>query len=106
MYEYSNDIEEKLNKFSSICGTINRHLKSKTRKETQVKFYKTITVPTLTYGSMIWTTTRKSNSRTRNEISKMNQWRYTRLDTFRNKDIRTELNIYSLHDRIRQHRTR
>jgi hypothetical protein len=34
------DIHNKLNKFSSICGTLRRTLKTKTRKATQMKFYK------------------------------------------------------------------
>lgn len=52
---YSRDIKQKLNKFTRICGTIETVLKTK-QDEKQLKFYKTIAIPTLTYGSETWTT--------------------------------------------------
>jgi hypothetical protein len=50
-YKYNED----LRKFQNICGVIARTLKKKTRKETNLKFYKIMTVPVLLYGSETWT---------------------------------------------------
>jgi hypothetical protein len=52
------DLEIKMNRFNQFCSTIRRTLNNKTRTETQIKFYKVMVVPTLTYGSEIWTITR------------------------------------------------
>lgn len=41
------DVENKINKFRWICETINRTLKNKVRKDTKLKLYKTMAVPTL-----------------------------------------------------------
>jgi hypothetical protein len=48
------DINNKIQKFQMVCGTISRTLENKTRKDTLMKFYKTMTVPTLSYGSESW----------------------------------------------------
>jgi hypothetical protein len=53
------DLEIKRNRFNQICSTIRTTLNNKTRKETQFKVYKAVAVPTLTYGSEIWTITKK-----------------------------------------------
>jgi hypothetical protein len=37
-----------------MCGTIKRTLINKTRKDTQLKFYKVMTVPVLLYGCENW----------------------------------------------------
>jgi hypothetical protein len=46
-----------------MCGTIRRTLNKKTRKDTQIKFYKAMAVPTFTYGLEIWTLTKKTGSK-------------------------------------------
>jgi hypothetical protein len=38
---------DKLSKFQNICGVIARTLKKKTRKETNLKFYKIMAVPVI-----------------------------------------------------------
>jgi hypothetical protein len=53
-YNYDADLQIKLNKFQYMCGTIKRTLTNKTRKDTQLKFYKVMVVPTLLYGYEIW----------------------------------------------------
>jgi hypothetical protein len=53
-YNYDADLRIKLNKFQYMCGTIKRTLTNKTRKDTQLKFYKVMVVPTLLYGYEIW----------------------------------------------------
>lgn len=50
-YDGDTDWERKLSAFRSICGTIHRNLKNKTRKDTRMKFYKTVAVPTFLYAS-------------------------------------------------------
>jgi hypothetical protein len=49
------DTDAKIKKFQNICGTVRRTLKGKTRKDTQIKFYQVMAVPTLLYGSECWT---------------------------------------------------
>jgi hypothetical protein len=44
----SRDLGIKMNRFNQICSTLRRTLNIKTRKETQIKFYKATAVPTLT----------------------------------------------------------
>jgi hypothetical protein len=44
------DVNNKIQKFQMVCGTISRTLKNKTHKDTLMKFYKTMAVPVLSYG--------------------------------------------------------
>jgi hypothetical protein len=46
----SRDLEIKMNRFNQMCSTIHRTLNIKARKERQIKFYKAVTVTTLTHG--------------------------------------------------------
>jgi hypothetical protein len=48
----------KLRKFQRICGVIRRTLRQKTLQSTQLKFYKVVAVPMLTYASEKWTMNR------------------------------------------------
>jgi hypothetical protein len=48
-----NDKLSKLKKY--MCAEIARTLKKKTSKETNLKFYKILTVPVTLYGSETWT---------------------------------------------------
>jgi hypothetical protein len=50
-YKYDEDLNDKLSKFQNICGVIARTLKKKTRKVTNLKFYKIMSVPVLLFGS-------------------------------------------------------
>jgi len=47
--------DKKNNIFQGICRTIKKHLK-KTRKDTQMKFYKAVARPSQLYGSETWVT--------------------------------------------------
>lgn len=104
-YTKNEDIQNKINKFSYVCGVINRSLKN-TRKETKIKFYKVMAAPMLLYGSEFWTLTKKEERRI--EAAEMRFLRsvagYTLLDKKRSDDIRRELNIFKLIDRIKQYR--
>jgi hypothetical protein len=59
------EIDKKLGRFQMLCGTIHTRtyiyitLKNKTRRDTRLEFYKTVTVPALMYGSVIWVPTKK-----------------------------------------------
>jgi hypothetical protein len=80
-----------------LCGTIHRTLKNKIRKETRLKFYKTMAIPALMYGSEIWVPTKKVQTRIQStEMVFLRKTKScTKLDYITN-EIRTELNIYSV----------
>jgi len=77
------------NRFQRICGIIRKHLK-KIRTDTQMKFFKVVSRPTLLYGSETWVTTKRDM--TRLEAAEMRFLRsvkgYTRLDKIRSEVIR------------------
>ena len=54
-YQFSNDVESKMAKFLQLIGTIK--IFRKVRKETILKIYNTLIVPTFLYGSENWTLT-------------------------------------------------
>jgi hypothetical protein len=53
------DINVKLQTFQQICGTIKRTLAGKVTKETFLRFYKIMAIPTRLYGSECWTLTKR-----------------------------------------------
>jgi hypothetical protein len=91
-------LNDKLSKFENICGVIARILKMKTRKETNLKFYKIMAVPVLLYDSE--TRTLRKRDWNRIQAAEMKCLRTvkgcTRLDQIRNEDIRNELGISPL----------
>ena len=82
-----------------------KHFK-KTRTDTQRKFYKVVTRPTLLYGSETWVTT--TRDMTRLEAAEMRFLRsgkgYTRLDKIRSEVIRKELEISGIQDVKTKHK--
>ena len=52
------DKKKKNNRFQRICGTVRKYLK-KTRIDTQMKFYKVATRPTLLHGGEKWVITKR-----------------------------------------------
>ena len=52
------EVNNEINKFQTMCGTISRTLKGKTQLSTQIKFYKVMAVPVLMYGSENWSLNR------------------------------------------------
>jgi hypothetical protein len=107
-YDQDEDVNNKLHKFQNICGTIRRNLKRKTRKDTQLKFYKTMAVPVLMYGSEAWTI--KKNYISRIQSAEMKFLRSVkgcaRMDHIRNEEIGTELEMYAIQDKITEYRIR
>ena len=53
-YKFSNDVEFKLEKFVQLIGTIKRIIFKKVRKETILKIYNTLVLPTFYMGQKIW----------------------------------------------------
>ena len=102
-FNYEEDLRNKVHKFQNMCGTIKRTLKNKTQKETMLKFYKTMAVPILTYGSENWPMNRKD--RRTIETAEMKFLRYVAgyslTDHMRSDYIRDQLNVYNLNDKIR-----
>ena len=99
-------MNKKLHNFQMMCGTIRRTLGKKVREETMMKFYKTMAVPVLMYGSETWVT--KSQYQKRIQSAEMKFLRYvknyTLEDQIRNSEIRDELGIYELNDRIKSNK--
>jgi hypothetical protein len=63
-YKYEEDLNDKLSKFQNICGVIARTLQKKTKKETNLKFYKIMAVPVLLHGIETWTLRKRDWNRT------------------------------------------
>jgi hypothetical protein len=99
------DTNVKLQRFQQICGTIKRTLAGKVLKETLLRFYKIIAIPTLLYGSECWTLTKRQKSRL--EAAEMRSLRslagYRLIDHRRNEDIRGELQIIDINSRIKEY---
>jgi hypothetical protein len=83
-----------ITRFQQVCGAIKRTLAGKVRKETLLRFYKIMAMPTLLYGSECWTLTKRQKSRL--EAAEMRFLRsvagYRLIDHRRNEGIREELN--------------
>jgi hypothetical protein len=64
-YCLKEDINIKLNKFQRMCGTTRRTMRQKTLQRTQLKFYKIMAEPMLTYASENWTINRPDKKENR-----------------------------------------
>jgi hypothetical protein len=82
-----------LARFLQLIGTIKRTIFKKVRKETILKIYNTLFLPTFLYGSENWTLTALQNRRI--EAAEMKLLRplagYTPFDHKTNDNIRREL---------------
>jgi len=56
-YQFSNDVDFKLEKFLQLIGTIKRTIFKKVRTDTILKIYNNSVLPTFLYGSENWTVT-------------------------------------------------
>jgi hypothetical protein len=77
------------------------------RKDAQIKFYKPMAVPTLMYGSKIWTILKRQKKQIVTAEIKFPRSvaGYTRKNQIRNTKIRGELNISNLNDKILRSRS-
>ncbi|KAJ4436238.1 hypothetical protein ANN_18868 [Periplaneta americana] len=94
-YDKTSNVEIKLPKFQQLVGTIKRTLCNEVRKETVLKFYEVLAIPSLIYVSEIWTLTEKQKKRM--EAAEMRLLRsladYSLLHHKRNTEISEELNM-------------
>jgi hypothetical protein len=72
------DTDAKIKKFQNICGAIVGTLKGKPRKDTQIKFYQTMAVTTLLYGSECWAMKKRhvKTTSSRNAILKIHKGKH------------------------------
>jgi hypothetical protein len=102
-YNYDADLQIKLYKVQRMCGTIECTVTNKTRKDTQLKFYKFMAVPTLLYGCETWALNRSDKRKI--ETAEMRFSRhvagYTRRDEISDLTIRRELQIFNTNDKIK-----
>jgi hypothetical protein len=92
------DFDNKLIKFQQLIGTTKKTLLKIVRTETILKFYKTLVIPTLLYGSETWTLTASQLKRL--EAAEMRLLRplagHTILDHKRNEDIHKKFNFENI----------
>jgi hypothetical protein len=106
-YQEQKDIHSKITKFLQILGLLNNALKLYlVQRSTRLKLYKTLALPTLLYGSEIWTIKQCDKNRLR--IAEMKYLQrtagYTLLDHKRNENILEELHVTQLEDKLRTYR--
>jgi len=101
-YQFSNDVELKLEKFLQLIGIIKRTIFKKLRTESILKIYNTLVLPTFLYGSENWTLA--ALQRLRIEAAEMKLPRplagYTLYDHKTNDHIRRELRITVILDKL------
>ena len=107
-FERDIDLDEKLNSFRHICGTIHRHLKNHARKDTRIKFFNTVAVPVLMYGDEA--RVRTERDKTKIQAAEMKFMRSTLgcniLDKKKSSDIRKELQVEPLLQKLTRNRIR
>jgi hypothetical protein len=83
------DVNNKIQKFQMVCGTISRTLKNKKRKDTLMKFYKTMAVTIISYCSESWVISKKDKDKLQAaEMRFLRNVKYcSRADRIRNVDI-------------------
>ena len=89
-YRERKEVNNKVNKFQRMCGTISRTLQEKIQLSTQNKFYKVMAVPVLMYGNENWSLNQSDKRKI--EAAEMRFLRpmagYSLLDKKRSSDIR------------------
>ena len=105
-YQFSNDVESKMAKFLQLIVTIKRTIFRNVRRETILKIYNTLIVPTFLYGSEYWTLT--ASQRRRIQVAEMKLLRplagYTLHDHKTNDFICRELKITGILDKTDEYR--
>jgi hypothetical protein len=102
-YCLKEDTNIKVNKFQRMCGRIRRTMRQKKNlQSTQLRFYKIMAVPMLTYASENWTLNRSDKKKIESAEMKSlcSVAGYTLLDQKRSTDISSELKILNFINRI------
>lgn len=108
-YQDEKDITSKTMKFLKITGIINKVLKpSQVQKQTRLKIYNTLAIPTLLYGCETWAIKKKDESRiTAAEMKFMRRTaNYTWQDYKTNTEILSELEVEPVLDKIHHYRNK
>ena len=85
-----------------MCGNVTGTLKGKTQLSNQIKFHKVTTVPVLMYGSENWSLKREIEAA---EIRFLRPVAgYTFGDKKRNTDIRKQLGIFNITNKLTQYK--
>jgi hypothetical protein len=96
-YVRSKDPEIKLAKFLQLIDTLKRTQLKRVRKETVLKFYKTLAVPVLLYGAENWTLKFPQKKRIEAaEIKLLTPLAGYTLRDHKYNDIRSELGIQNI----------
>jgi hypothetical protein len=106
-YETEKNITSKLSKFFQITGIINQVLKPcEVQKQTRLKIYNTLALPTLLYGSETWTLREQDKSRiTAAEMKFMRKTaKYTWQDHKTNQEIMKELKTNPVLEQINNYK--
>ena len=95
-----------LNKFQRMCGTLSLTLKGKTQLSTQIKFYKVMAVPVLMYGRENWSLNRSDKRKIEAAVMRFLRpmVEYTLWVKKRSSDIREQLGIFNINDKLTQYR--
>jgi hypothetical protein len=102
-YEEEEDIQSKFTKFLQILRLLNITQKPNlVQRNLRLKLYKTLALPTVLYGSEIWTVTHCDKNRLGTAYIKYLQRtaRYTLLKHKRNEEILEELHVTPLEDKL------
>jgi hypothetical protein len=98
------DLQNKLQRFNYLCGTIKRTLLNRSQQQAILKFYKVLAVPAVLYGSGCWTLTRQQIQQIKSSEKRFlrSVAGYRRTDEKRDTDIRQNLKIFNLGQKIRE----
>ncbi|XP_075214212.1 uncharacterized protein LOC142320395 [Lycorma delicatula] len=100
------DVDKKLSRFGGVCGLVRRTLNKQARQEAQLRFYNTVAVPILIYGSKVWVL--RSWDESRIQAAETRFLRAvkgcTRVDRIRNEEIRRQLSVMPLLGKLKEYR--
>ncbi|KAJ4451178.1 hypothetical protein ANN_02620 [Periplaneta americana] len=106
LQENEEKLQENKAELHALHSSRIRTLRNKTRKDTQIKLYKVMAIPTGLYASETWTL--KEKDRSRLQAAEMRFLRsvvgVTRLDHIRNEEIRYNLKVNSLLETVDEYK--
>jgi S-adenosylmethionine hydrolase len=106
LFEYDEDFINNIHQFQPTFGNIKTNLKDESRKETQIKFYKSLAVPFILFESKKLSfkeERRKQKPTSRNGILR-NVEGCIRSNWEEDCDVKKELNIFTIRDKLNSYR--